>query len=102
VKQAAVELRADVAAGRLPRALPQPAAFATGSATQQAYEMSWLACRLIAERAGPAGLVRFYRSVGADVTDVQGAVEHAMRSVLHESTAQFTAQWRRYLREQLG
>ena len=32
----------------------------------QAYEMSWLACRMIAERyGGPDTLIAFYRAVGS-------------------------------------
>jgi len=102
VGTAATELRADVLAGRVPTALPDPAAFDGGSGVAQAYEQAWLACRLIATRVGAAGLVRFYRVVGADVEDEQGAVAAGLRAVLHETTAQFTAQWRAYLRQQLG
>lgn len=102
VGTAAAELRADVRAGRLPRALPQPADFATGTAIPQAYQQSWLACRLIAQRAGAAGLVRFYRLAGQAVSDPAGPVAAALRVVLHESEARFIAQWRTDLRDQLG
>ena len=98
----AAELRADVRAGRVPRRLPQPADFDTGDAAAQAYQGAWLACRLIAAKVGAQGLVRFYRTVGADVTNVDGAVASAMRSVLHETPARFTAEWRDYVRRQLG
>jgi hypothetical protein len=99
---AAAELRADVRAGRAPRQLPQPADFDTGDAAAQAYQGAWLACRLIAAKVGAPGLVRFYRTVGADVTNVDGAVASAMRSVLNETPARFTAEWRDYVRRQLG
>jgi hypothetical protein len=99
---AAAELRADVRAGRAPRQLPRPADFDTGGAAAQAYQEAWLACRLIAARVGTPGLVRFYRTVGADVTDVDGAVAAALRTVLHETPAAFTAQWRAYVRRELG
>ena len=102
VTTAAAELRADVRAGRVPTHLPQPADFATGTAVPQAYEQSWLACRLIAERAGVAGLVRFYRLVGQDGTDPAHAAAAGLQAVLHESEASFTAQWRAYLRRLLG
>jgi hypothetical protein len=89
-----------VAAGHLPAALPAPAAFAgTGTGVAAAYQQAWLACRLIAARAGPAGLVRFYVAVGADPS---GAVAPALRAVLHESVDRFTAQWRDDLRRELG
>jgi hypothetical protein len=102
VPTAAAELRAAVRAGGLPAALPGPGAFAPGDAVAVAYQEAWLACRLIAARVGPAGLVRFYRDVGAGTADPSGAVAGALRAVLHESVAQFTARWRAYLREQLG
>jgi hypothetical protein len=47
-------------------------------------------------------LVRFYRIVGASPLSADAAVEGGLRRVLHESTAQFTARWRAYLRTQLG
>jgi hypothetical protein len=103
VAVAARELRAGVARGRLPGALPTDAAFGSrGAGLAQLYEQAWLACRLLAARAGPSGLVRFYRLVGASPYAPAAAVAAALRTVLHESTAAFTAQWRRYLSEQLG
>jgi hypothetical protein len=99
----AAELAADIADGRVPAALPADGAFAPGAAgAAQAYEQAWLACRLIAERAGVAGLVRFYRQVGTATALPSVAVAAALSSVLHESLAAFTAQWRSYLTGQLG
>jgi hypothetical protein len=95
-RTAATELRADVAAGRLPDHLPTESDFDTGNAVPQAYEEGWLACRLIAERTGTVGLVRFYGLAG------QESQAQALGAVLHESTAAFTAQWRGYLRRLLG
>ncbi len=63
----------------------------------QAYEGAWLACRLIAQRAGQPALVRFYKLVGASPDEPDQAVAAALRAVLHETTAQFTAQWRGYV-----
>jgi hypothetical protein len=102
VKTTASELRADVERGKLSRTLPTEAAFDTDGEAAQAYEGAWLACRLIAQRIGPAGLVRFYRAVGASPDDPDGAVAATLRAMLRESTAQFTAQWRAYVTEQLG
>lgn len=93
----ASELRADVGKGKVPTALPTRDQFATDGQSAQAYEGSWLACRLIAQRAGQPALVRFYRLVGASSLDSAGAIDAALRSVLHETTAQFTAQWRSYV-----
>jgi hypothetical protein len=102
VPTTAAELAADVRHGRAPEALPSPAAFSTPGQSAQAYEGAWLACRLIAERAGQDGLVRFYRLVGSspELTDL--AVAAALRRVLHISTATFVAQWRTYVEAQLG
>ncbi len=98
----AAELAADVRAGRVPAALPAAADFAGGSRLPQAYEQSWLACRLIAARAGQPGLVRFYRVVAAAArTDPATAVAAGLRQVLHTDLAAFTAAWRSYLIGQL-
>lgn len=102
VTTTASELRADVRAGRLPAGLPVAAAFDTGDGAPQAYEESWLACRLIAARAGVAGLVRFYRLVGASSGDADAAVAGALRQVLHQTPAQFVATWRAYVKAELG
>jgi hypothetical protein len=106
VPTAAAELRAQVARGALPSALPADPAFNAGSANSAGlaavYEQSWLACRLIAQRAGVGGLVRFYREVGRAVLPAAYAVRLALRDVLHETLAAFTAQWRAYLTAQLG
>lgn len=97
----AAELRADVRAGRLPTALPADARFAgTANRLPQAYEEAWLACRLIAETSGPAGLVRFYRAAGA--AGGGAAVPSAFQQVLGTTPAAFTTRWRSYVRAQLS
>jgi hypothetical protein len=103
VRTAAAELRAAVAAGRIPHALPDDTAFgATGTALARLYEQSWLACRLIAARAGQAGLVRFYRKVGTALAPRAEALAAAFRSVLHENQGAFEKQWRAYLKAELA
>jgi len=98
----AQELTADVRRGRLPSGLPGDDAFlTTGKGLPQAYEQSWLACRLIAERYGTRALVGFYRAVGTVQADVSGAVERAFREQLGTTQAAFTRQWRAYLQRQL-
>ncbi|MFF2039205.1 hypothetical protein ACFVVX_02155 [Kitasatospora sp. NPDC058170] len=65
-RQIAPELARDIAAGRLPTALPADRDFTAGAGgIAQAYELSWLACDLIARRHGPERLVGLYRAVGA-------------------------------------
>ncbi|GAA1123921.1 hypothetical protein [Kitasatospora arboriphila] len=65
-RQIAPELARDVAAGRVPTALPADADFAAGAAgIAQAYEQAWLACETVAHRFGPQRLVALYRAVGA-------------------------------------
>jgi hypothetical protein len=98
----AAELRADVRRGKLPDSLPAQDQFSTDGEAPQAYEGAWLACRLVARLAGQDGLVRLYRMVGASPDDPAQAVAEALHTVLHETTAQFTASWRAYLREQLS
>ena len=100
VRTAAAELATTVAKSGVPRALPTAVDLATGEAIPQAYEESWLACRLIAERVGVGGLVRFYVAAGEGIGTPSAA--DAIRAVLHESIATFTAQWRAYVHAQLG
>jgi hypothetical protein len=103
VPVAAAELASQVAAGQVPSALPANAAFTPGSAgLAQTYELAWLACRLIAQQVGQAGLVRLYRAVGASAAQPAAALAAALQSVLHESVAAFVTQWRGYLRAELG
>lgn len=102
VRTAAAELGRDVRRAQVPRGLPADAAFDTSSTAAQAYQSSWLACRLIAGRAGPGGLVRFYRAVGASPKASEVAVAAALAAVLHETPARFVARVRAYLVAQLG
>lgn len=100
---AAAELAAEVRAGRVPRRLPADQQFA-GSSTRlaQAYEEGWLACRLIAVRAGQRTLVRFYRLVGSSSAPPAAAVDRALHRLLSLSTRRFTSLWRDYLHAQLA
>jgi len=100
---AAQELAADVRAGRVPTQLPDNNEF-DGNSKQlsQAYEGAWLACRLIAERHGPAALVRFYRAVGTSSSSQSEALSTASAKVLHESFLRFTRDWRDFLRTELA
>lgn len=102
--QAAPELRRAVQGERLPGALPEDDDFGfSGDAGKlaQAYEGSWLACRMIADEWGEARLTDFYEAVG-ERKKRPGAVEDALRDVLDLSLEEFTAQWRTYLRAELG
>jgi hypothetical protein len=95
---AASELAAEVTAGTLPAALPTSVDFSSDSTRlPQVYEEAWLACRLIAERAGASGLVSFFRLVGASTQTPDQAVESALEATLSLTTAQFTASWQQYL-----
>ncbi len=98
------ELRKDVRAGRVPQALPADGDFAGGNPSlAQAYEQAWLAVRLLAKQHGQAGMLRFYRAVGARRgVEAEDAVDQALRSELGTSTAQLTAAWRTSLQRDLG
>ncbi|WP_447036915.1 hypothetical protein [Streptomyces sp. DSM 118878] len=101
--QAAPELRRAAQRERLPATLPADADFGFGGGAERlagAYEGSWLACRMIAERWGEKRLVEFYRAVGAHEKR-PGAVEDALRDVLDTTQEEFTARWRTYLRSEL-
>jgi hypothetical protein len=99
VRVAAAELAADVRAGRLPRSLPGPAAFAPNPQSPvrlaEAYQEAWLACRFIADRFGEGNLVRLYRDAR------RRGVDQALAS-LGLTAGSLTARWRGYVRDQLG
>ncbi|WP_344001139.1 hypothetical protein [Streptomyces thermocarboxydovorans] len=102
--EAAPELAYAAGRGDLPTALPDDEDFGfSGDADRlaRAYESGWLACRLIADRWGEDRLGEFYRAVGAH-GQREGAVESAMKTVLGTTREAFTAQWRDYLRSELG
>jgi hypothetical protein len=97
VRAAAGELHREVAAGRLPAALPGAAAFAGGSPRlSQAYQEAWLACRMVAGRYGEATLVRLYRAAG------RASEEAALRDVLGLTRERFTGMWRDSVKTELA
>ncbi|WP_424214143.1 hypothetical protein ACN20G_19870 [Streptomyces sp. BI20] len=101
-ERAAPELARAVRAGRVPDALPDPAAFAFGGgaddaeAPARAYAGAWLACRLLARRWGDAALVRLYEEAGRE------GAPAALRAVTGLTEREFTAAWRAELREVFG
>ena len=99
----AQELRAEVRRGVWSGRLPADAEF-RGDAPRLpvAYEEAWIACRLIVQRVGVAGLVRLYREVGATPGRGGAAVDRALRRVVGVSTKDFVAQWRALVRAELG
>ncbi|MFC1416778.1 hypothetical protein [Streptacidiphilus cavernicola] len=96
-RQIAPELFADLAAGRVPDALPADAAF-DGSATglPQAYEQAWFACRSVVQRHGEPRLVALYAAVAAagGSGGQDAAVDSALRRTIGLGLTAFTAQWR--------
>ncbi|MBM9505450.1 hypothetical protein [Actinacidiphila acididurans] len=97
-RQIAPELAADVAAGRVPTALPTAADFRpTAKNIAQAYEGGWLACRLIADQWSPDTLTAFYRAVAKG-----GSLDSVMRNSLGLGLADFTARWRDEIRGELA
>lgn len=100
-ESAAKELFKAVRAGKTPKTLPTPEAFAASSAElPQAYESAWLACRLISEREGQSKLVQFYRAVHASKS--RTGLADAFRTVLGTTEQEFTADWQRYLKRLAG
>ncbi|MEU5214414.1 hypothetical protein [Streptomyces sp. NPDC020742] len=146
---AAPELTRAVHTGALPDRLPTDADFgfrAGADRLAKAYEGSWLACRMIAERWGEAKLLAFYRAAGRSAARASAAgggaapmeaataappateasaapagprpaspaavplprtpavadrTDRAMRSELGLGMAEFTREWRAYVRKVL-
>ncbi|MCX4749558.1 hypothetical protein OG455_29290 [Kitasatospora sp. NBC_01287] len=95
-RQIAPELTSDVAAGKLPTALPTDADFSAGSTgIAQAYELSWLACGLIAAEHGQQALVDVYRAVGAAGPGAGRAqqLDRVLGDRLGYGLAEFTRRW---------
>jgi hypothetical protein len=101
-RQVADQLRAALHGGHWPGRLPVVADF-TGDSPRLAlaYEEAWSACRLIADRAGPAALVRLYRAVGT-AADPAATLDAQLRTTIGEGTAEFTADWRAGVRAEFG
>jgi hypothetical protein len=79
-----------VRAEGLPSGLPDAADFASsGSRLEAAYEESWLACRVVVDRAGERALVRLVRAVAAGE-----AVDDAVHRLTGWSRRQLVGRWR--------
>ncbi len=90
VSSTAAQIIAAVRSSGAPRQLPDAAAFGARTPRLGAtYESAWLACRLIAERAGQADLVAFYQSV-----DRGQPLAAALRSETGLSVSELTRVWR--------
>ncbi|MFF8812025.1 hypothetical protein [Streptomyces pactum] len=105
-REVAPELTRAVAAGKPLQELPATEDFRFGgdaTTLARAYEESWLACRMIADRWGEGKLVAFYRAVGdGPDTGRRTAVRDALRSVLGVTEEEFTVSWRTYAHRVLG
>lgn len=101
VAVAAQELRSDLRAGVLPTALPADSAFdGARSDLAQAYEMSWIAVRLLARQYGEKKLLLLYRTAGGDPR--RDAFARALRRTTGLTTVAFVSAWRAELRRTLG
>jgi hypothetical protein len=98
----AADALAPVRAGRVPDALPTADAFDPSRGdTGPAYAQAWVACDLIAARAGVAGLALLYR-VAASGDGGEAQADAGLRAVLGEDRQAFTVQWRAALRTLAG
>jgi hypothetical protein len=96
---AAGRVIAAVRDGQAPRHLPRDSSFVAGEkGLESAYEMSWLACRLIASTYGRRDLVRLYRFAEAHPSQV----DQGFRTILHTSQSAFVRAWSEYLRVVAG
>jgi hypothetical protein len=103
IAQAASELATAVRSGAVPTRLPLDSDFSgTGTAVERVYEQSWLACRYLASRLRPAGLVALYVAVGRSSAPDDTAFGVELKGALGMSVPQFVAAWQTYLRTELG
>jgi hypothetical protein len=91
------ELHAELAGGTRITALPSDADFA-GTDPAAAYELAWLACRLVAQTYGQPRLVALYHAVGTR----SGGPAAQFPAVLGVSYAAFTTAWRAYVQRVAG
>jgi len=77
----------------LPSALPTTADF-SGPHVDVAYESAHLACSLLVQKYGEAGLVRLYRLTEAGTGTPDANVASAMRQITGSSFASFQSTWR--------
>ncbi len=104
-RQIAPELTQDVAAGKLPGALPADSDFTAGAeGIAQAYELSWLACDLIAQRHGRPALVDLYRAVGAAGPGAgrDQQLDQVFRQRLGYGLTEFSKDWIAHTERQLS
>jgi hypothetical protein len=95
VSVVAEHLLGQVRAGKGPKQLPGDSDFdATNGDVSPAYESSWLAARMIADRYGERKLIRLYASL-ADRDN--GPVDGDIRAVLGISENRLVRDWRAYL-----
>lgn len=97
-RQAAPALARAVRSGDGPSTLPSAEDFAFSGDPERlarAYESSWLAVRLAAERWGVPALISFYEAAAVSPAS-------AFAVVLGTTEPAFTADWRAYLRAQLS
>jgi hypothetical protein len=93
LRTSAARIIARVHADGVPAHLPGDDAFATGAPHLEArYESAWLACRLLADAAGPAALVAVYRAV-----DGGQPLAAALRSHVGFGLRSLTERWRTLL-----
>jgi hypothetical protein len=84
--------------GWKPQTLPTTDDFyGSGDSVSRTYQISNLACALIAERYGQSKLVAFYKAVGTAPAGTADPVDHAFRTVLGTTTAEFTVKWRSFV-----
>jgi hypothetical protein len=99
----AQDLAADVRSGDAPRTLPGEALFdGSSEKLSSAYEGAWMACTLLVQRYGEKALVRFYRAVGRLSLQPKAAVGAVLQRMFDTSLREFTADWRSFVRAQLG
>jgi hypothetical protein len=84
--------------GWTPKQLPTTDDFVGSSdSVSRTYQISNLACALIAEKYGQTKLVAFYKAVGTAPAGTADPVDYGFRTVLGTTTAEFTVKWRAFV-----
>ncbi|WP_133851475.1 hypothetical protein [Labedaea rhizosphaerae] len=101
--QGAPDLAQQVAAGQAPSGLPTDAAFrSSGHELDLAYQQAWTVMKFLGDKFGQAKLVQVYRALAGAGAQPGEKLDQQLRGLIGMDRTALVAEWREYLRRQLG